>query len=59
MEEWRKSRASGTGNCVEVANVGTHILVRDSKYQDGPQLSFTQSEWVAFLAGVRNNEFEL
>jgi uncharacterized protein DUF397 len=26
--------------------------------QDGPVLSFTREEWVAFVAGVKNGEFD-
>ena len=31
---------------------------RDSKDRDGPVLRFNAHEWEAFLAGVRNGEFE-
>ena len=34
------------------------IAVRDSKDRDGPVLRFTAHEWGAFLAGVRDGEFE-
>jgi predicted secreted Zn-dependent protease len=54
--EWRKSLMSGSGNCVEVAFVGQSVLVRHSQDR-GATLSFTLSEWDAFLAGVRNGEF--
>jgi hypothetical protein len=32
--------------------------VRDSKDRNGPVLRFNAHEWEAFLAGVRNGEFE-
>jgi hypothetical protein len=54
---WRKSTASQNGDCVEVAFSGGSVLVRDSKDAQSPVLSFTSSEWVAFLAGARNGEF--
>ena len=54
---WRKSQASGSGNCVEVAATGASVYVRDSKYPDGPTLEFTVDEWTAFLAGVHQGEF--
>ena len=40
---WRKSmRSNGTGsNCVEVADLGTAVAVRDSKDPNGPALVFT------------------
>lgn len=56
---WRKSRDSGTGDCVEVASDGERILVRDSKERQGGTLSFTESEWRAFLSGVRKGEFDI
>ncbi len=57
---WRKARASqGGGACVEVAPLADGVAVRDSKDRDGPVLSFTAAEWVAFLDGARNGEFDL
>jgi Domain of unknown function (DUF397) len=60
---WRKSRRSNNGgNCVEVAtNLLQHtgkVHVRDSKDPDGPVLTFTKSEWRAFVGGVHDGEFE-
>lgn len=57
---WIKSSFSGyNGNCVEVAGLsGDTIRVRDSKNPRGGVLNFTQSEWDAFLGGVRNGEFD-
>jgi len=56
--EWRKSELSGTGDCVEVAFVAQSVLVRNSKDPAGPVLSFTHSEWTAFLFGARNGTFD-
>jgi hypothetical protein len=56
--EWRKSETSGSGDCVEVAFVGPSVLVRNSRDPAGPVLSFTRSEWMAFLAGARNGTFD-
>jgi hypothetical protein len=58
---WRKSSASGGGggDCVEVAFVEDSVLVRHSRDSSGPMLSFTPSEWRAFLTGTRNGEFDL
>jgi hypothetical protein len=55
---WRKSSRSGANGCVEVALDSTGIAVRDSKDRNGPVLQFNAQEWEAFLAGVRNGEFE-
>jgi hypothetical protein len=58
---WRKSSASGgdAGQCVEVAFTEAGVLVRHSRNPTGPMLTFTQSEWQAFLTGTHNGEFNL
>ena len=58
---WQKSSASGgvNGDCVEVAFVGDSVLVRHSHNPTGPVLTFTHSEWRAFLTGMHNGEFDL
>ncbi|XVQ84166.1 DUF397 domain-containing protein [Microbispora siamensis] len=60
MAIWRKSSFSGSGNnCVEVAtNLPGLVAVRDSKDRSGPVLAFAPSEWSAFIAGVKNGEFD-
>ncbi|MWA01968.1 DUF397 domain-containing protein [Actinomadura sp. LD22] len=70
---WRKSSLSGNngGDCVEVAVVRGRdcevankvdeefvVLVRDSKNRDREPQVFTVAEWDAFLAGVRQQEFD-
>jgi hypothetical protein len=55
---WKKSSRSGAGNnCVELADLGDHRAVRDSKDPGGPALRFTTAEWSAFTQGVRSGEF--
>ena len=56
---WRKSKASDTGNCVEVALGGESVLIRHSKNPSGLVLSFSRPEWIAFLRGARGGEFDL
>ena len=52
---WRKSTRSGNaGDCVEVADWGHTIRVRDSKDPYGPTLSFLVRDWSAFVAHVRS-----
>jgi len=43
---------------VEVAQHTDRYLVRDSKNPDGPVLTFTQTEWIAFKAGMVAGEFD-
>jgi Domain of unknown function (DUF397) len=59
-EDYRKSTFSSNGNCVEVRRIADgNISLRDSKNPAKPAHEFTPQEWVAFLAGVRNGEFDL
>ncbi|MEU7002801.1 DUF397 domain-containing protein [Nonomuraea sp. NPDC046570] len=56
---WRKSTFSGNnGECVEVAWTPTAVKVRHSQRPDDEVLRFTPAEWTAFVAGVRNGEFD-
>jgi hypothetical protein len=57
--KWRKSTASGGDNCAEVAFVAGGVLMRHSHHPSHPVLAFSPPEWNAFLAGVRNGEFDL
>lgn len=57
---WFKSSFSAAGNCVEVAHLpGGSVGVRDSKDLSRAAHVYTRPEWEAFLAGVRNGEFDL
>jgi hypothetical protein len=46
---WKKSTASGSGACVEVAKAGGMIFIRDSKDPSGSVLAFSRKEWGVFL----------
>ena len=55
---FRVSSFSGGGNCVAVKGLATgHVIVKHSG-SSGPELLFDRSEWAAFLAGVKNGEFD-
>jgi len=56
---WKKSTASGSGACVEIARVGEMILVRDSKDVLGPVLTVSGEEWRTFLVGTRFGQFNV
>ncbi|MEU4214059.1 DUF397 domain-containing protein [Actinoplanes sp. NPDC026623] len=58
--EWRtSSRSGGNGDCVEVAITDEGVAVRDTKDRDKPPHIYTHSEWVAFVGGVKDGEFDL
>jgi len=42
-----------------VAVLEDRVLVRDSKEPDGAVLTFTHSEWRAFVGGATDGEFDL
>ncbi|MFB7673611.1 DUF397 domain-containing protein [Kitasatospora purpeofusca] len=48
---WFKSSYSGNegGECVEVAEATSAVLVRDSKDKSGPSLTFSPAAWEAFV----------
>jgi hypothetical protein len=55
---WRKSSFSSS-SCVEAAPYGDgRVAVRDSKNPANGFLLYDPAEWRAFLAGVRNGEFD-
>ena len=56
---WQKAmQSAGNGACVEVARYGRLVAVRDSKEPNGPALTYTRTEWSAFLDGVKKGEFD-
>jgi hypothetical protein len=57
---WRKSSFSNaSGNCVEMAPLADGgVAMRNSRDAAGPALVYTRAEIEAFLAGVRNGEFD-
>jgi hypothetical protein len=58
---WQKSSLSDyNGSCFEVARLrGDRLGVRDTKDNgSGPVLVFNESEWAAFVGGVKAGEFD-
>jgi hypothetical protein len=57
---WRTSTYTvGNGNCVEVAALpDDYLAIRDSKDKTGPMLRFPATAWHAFVAGIKDGEFD-
>lgn len=56
---WLTSSFSGGVNCVAVARLaGDRIGVRHSRRPEVAPHVFTRSEWAAFVAGVKNGDFD-
>jgi hypothetical protein len=58
---FKSSRSNGQNNCVEVAFLGGgRVGLRDSKDNGaGPAHVFTRDEWLAFIEGAKDGEFDL
>jgi Domain of unknown function (DUF397) len=56
---WRKSTASNTTGCVEVAVVDRSVLIRDSVNPSRGMLRLPAAAWSAFLTRARSKDFGL
>lgn len=45
-------------NCVQVAHKEGVIAIADSKNPQQKPLHFDKAEWSAFIAGIKNGEFD-
>jgi hypothetical protein len=57
---WRKStRSNGAGgNCVEIADVGVGIGVRDSKASEAGHITFAREAWAAFMTCAKAGVYD-
>ena len=56
---WRKARRSQhNGGCVEVANLGEVVAVRDSKRPEGGAHVVGRDAFAAFLGDVKSGRFD-
>lgn len=59
--EWIKSSRSNNtwdADCVELADAGDGVLMRNSRDPEGAKLSFTRSEIKAFVEGAKDGDFD-
>jgi len=54
---WVKSSKCEASSCVEVADIGHAVLVRNSSFPDGEILEIPRRDWGAFVAGILDGEF--
>ncbi|NEA99756.1 DUF397 domain-containing protein [Streptomyces sp. SID13726] len=55
--QWKKSSFSGGGegnDCVEIANLRTHIAIRDSKVPTRATLTFPPTPFTTFLEALKS-----
>lgn len=56
----KSSYSNGGDNCVEVAVTrDRHVALRHSRHPELPPQVYTEGEWIAFLAGAKDGEFDL
>jgi hypothetical protein len=56
---WRKSgRSNMSGNCVEFANVGRQVAVRDSNDPHGPALQFGRADVAELVRGLKAGRYD-
>ncbi len=56
---WRKAvRSISNGACVEVANAGSRVLVRDSVNPSGVKIAYAPAVWQGFLASAKAGSFD-
>jgi hypothetical protein len=54
---WRKSSYSGGqgGNCIEVADNDSRVIVRDTKDRQGPALRFSADAWCRLVEQLKRS----
>ena len=57
---WRRPRGdcAAESSCVEVAFAGERVLVRNSRDAAGTVVAFDRAEWSAFVAAVKDQQFD-
>jgi hypothetical protein len=57
---WRKSSASGDESaCVELAALGSSVLVRDSRDHSAGVIALGPAQWNALVDAVRGGDLDL
>jgi uncharacterized protein DUF397 len=54
---WRRSTHCTDSACVEIADDGDLVLMRDSKDTSQPALGFERAAWARFIAELKDGRF--
>lgn len=57
--KWRRSRRCNGGTCVEVAELDSVIMIRDSAEPSNTPIIVSRDAWRDFVLGVRVGLFEV
>jgi hypothetical protein len=55
---WEVTKDCEAGHCVMIAKKGDDYFIGDSKAPTGPFLTYTHDEWVNFVNGVKQGDFD-
>lgn len=55
---WLRSSRCEAGACIEVARIPSLVAIRSSVIGNDLILVLTESEWAAFISGIKANEFD-
>jgi hypothetical protein len=58
MTTWRKSSYSNNGKCVEIADTGGSVLVRNSQHPDRGTITLSPAAVAAFVADCSVGELD-
>jgi hypothetical protein len=57
-KKWHRSTFCADVNCVEIADDGDRVLMRDSKDTSQPFLGFHRDVFAMFLTDIENGRFD-
>ena len=55
---WRTTKRCDTGACVEIGTLSESVLVRSSGDADGICVTLSREEWLKFVAGIKDGDFD-
>jgi predicted secreted Zn-dependent protease len=55
---WHVSRTCDGGACVKVASHGDLVVFGNTTQPGGPVYTYTKTEWIDFVAGVKQGDFD-